>query len=137
MKIVGLLFLLFLTPFVLALTVGDATTPGRVENENLVSDRDEDPEVPVFGNVQNDGAGNVTVVWTEVTTDTQGNPVTIHMYELRYREVGTTVYTLITIPPAFVGHSLTETTGSYEGYVEAVGDDGFIATAGTFTFEVN
>lgn len=120
----------------MGLTFQNTVTPGRVVDGNLVSDRDQEPDVPIFGNVQNSGSGNVTIVWSEVTADSQGNPITLLNYELRYREVGTIEYTLILVPPAFVGHSLTESAGNYEGFVQAVSTGGYISTPATFTFNV-
>jgi len=130
------ILLLLLPAVLLALTVGDVTTSGRTVDGNSVSDYDEDGEQPVFGNIENAGSGNTTITWSEVTTDTNGNPVTIHNYEIRYKEAAETVYTTIVVPPQFVGHSFTLSPGSYSGFIEAVTDSGYISTDSTFTFEV-
>lgn len=120
-----------------ALTVTDVVTPGRTVNGNMVSDAEEDPEVPVFGDIQNSSnGGNVTISWSAVTTDGNGDPITLHSYELRYKRTTDTVYTHIMVPPQFVGHALTLTTGSYEGNVFAVDDQGVLSIASTFNFEV-
>jgi hypothetical protein len=132
-----LLFLSFIIPFCLALTVTDVVTPGRSVNGNMVSDADEDPEQPVFGNIQNSGQGeNVTILWSAVTTDANGNPITLHSYELRYKLTTDTIYTQIMVPPQFVGHALTLSSGSYEGNVFAVDSNGVLSPASTFSFEV-
>lgn len=128
---------LFLTlPFLLALTVTDTVTPGRVVNGNLVSDADPEPDVPIFGDIQNSGSGNVTLSWAPVTTDEDGNPVTILLYELRYRVVGAEFYELVTVPGNFVGHSLTLSTGSYEFKVNSIDSNGVISTSANSTFTV-
>lgn len=131
-----LLVLLLFIPFLLALTVTDVVTPGRTVDGNMVSDYDEDGETPIFGNVQ--GTGGTTIVWNQVTTDTNGNPITVKNYELRYRLVGNNEYILIVVPGEFTGHSLTLSAGSYEGLIEAVDTSGLITTtAATFNFTVN
>lgn len=129
--------LLLFVPFFLALTVTDVVTPGRVSNGTLISDYDEDPEVPVFGNIQNSGNGNVTITWAQVTQDTQGNPITLKNYELRYKITTDTVYTLVIVPPEFVGHALTLTSGNYQYYVSAVDSNGNISDSAIETFTVN
>lgn len=134
-----LLLLLFLPIIVFALTVRDVTTPGRVVDGNLVSDANPNPEVPVFGNIQNSGNGNVTIGWSEVTTDSNGDPITVAMYEIRYNTdalVATGVYNVIAVPPEFTGHSLTVAAGSYSGYVEAYDSNGYSSILSNFTFEV-
>lgn len=126
-----------LVPFLTALTVTDVVTPGRTVNGNVVSDRDEDGESPVFGDIQNSGNGNVDLTWSQVTVDTAGNPITVLLYELRYKLTGDTEYTLVTVPPNFVGHSLQLSAGDYEADVVAVGTNGKLSATSTITFTVN
>ena len=134
MRKILLLFLLLFAGTLYALTVRDSVIDGRTVNGKNVSDRDTDPEIPSFGNVQ--GSGNVTITWTEVNTDSNGDPLSVYYYELRYRLVGNVEYTTITVPAQFTGHALTLSAGSYEGFVEAVSSAGVISTDSTFTFEV-
>ena len=134
MRNIALIFLLLFTTLAYSLTFTDAVIDGRTVGGNIVSDRDTDPETPAFGNVQ--GSGNVTITWGEVNTDSNGDPLTVYYYELRYRTVGSTEYTAITIPAGFTGHALTLGTGSYEGFVEAISSAGVISTDAIFTFEV-
>lgn len=128
--------LILILPFILALTVTDTVTPGRVVDGNLVSDAVEDGEQPIFGNVL--GSGSTTITWAQVTVDANGDPVTIKNYELRYRAVGSTEYTLVVVPSEFTGYATTLSAGNYEGTLEAVTDTGYVsATAGTLNFTVN
>ena len=130
------LFLLSL-PLILALTVTDTVTKGRVVNGTLVSDADEEQEVPVFGDIQNsENGGNVTLSWSAVTSNENGDPITVLLYELRYKLTSATEYTVVTVPPNFVGHALTLTAGSYEAIVEAVDTNGNLSTASNTTFTV-
>ena len=130
-----LLSLLLIAPLAIALTVTDVTTPGRVENGSLVSNAEEDTPPPAFGNIQ--GSGNVTIGWDPVSVDDQGQQITLKSYELRIRLVGAPTYTFIAVPPEFTGHALTLSAGDYEGFVEAIGISGYIATAATFNVTVN
>lgn len=130
-----ILSLLLLAPLAYALIVDDVVTPGRVENGSLVSNAEEDPPPPAFGNIQ--GSGNVTIGWDPVVADDQGQPITLKSYELRIRLVGAPTYTFIAVPPEFTGHALTLSAGDYEGFVEAIGVSGYIATAATFNVTVN
>lgn len=129
------LSLLLIPTLAIALTVTDVVTPGRVENGSLVSDAEEDAPPPAFGNIQ--GSGNVTIGWDPVVADDQGQPITLKSYELRIRLVGAPTYTFIAVPPEFTGHALTLSAGDYEGFVEAIGVSGYIATAATFNLTVN
>ena len=95
----------------------------------------EDAPPPAFGNIQ--GSGNVTIGWDPVVADDQGQPITLQSYELRIRLVGAPPYTFIAVPPEFTGHALTLSAGDYEGFVEAIGVSGYIATAATFNLTVN
>lgn len=136
-KIAKILVFCLSIPFLLALTVTDTVIKGRVAGGNLISDADEDQEVPVFGDIQNSGnGGNVTITWSAVTQDDEGNPITVLLYELRYKLNTDPDYTLVTVPPTFVGHALTLTAGSYSAKVEAVDTNGNISTAATTTFTV-
>lgn len=122
-----------------AVTVQNTVSKGRTVDGNVVSDVDEQPEVPVFGNFFDPVTTDVntaTISWSQVTADTNGAPVTIVNYEVRYRIVGTTEYQVVLVPAAFTGLATDFAVGSYEGYVEAVATNGWVSQASTFTFEV-
>lgn len=121
------------------LQVGDTVTPGRVVDGNLVSDAVEDGESPIFGDVFDPITTDIntaTIRWSPVVVDSDGNPITLYNYEIRYRIVGQTEYSVIIVPANYAGVSNAFSVGSYEGYVEAVASDGWISPRSNFTFEV-
>ena len=135
MKKTLLLILLALSSVSIAVTVTDVTTPGRSVGGNIVSDADEDPEVPIFGNVF--GSGSHTISWAQVSTDENGDPVNIVTYEIRYKESAETEYTVVSIPSAYAGYATTLSAGSYSGFIEAVDDSGWISSPENFSFTIN
>jgi len=127
-------------PLVFAVTVQNTISQGRSVGGNVVSDVDVDPEVPVFGNIFDpilSDTNNATILWSQVTTDSNGDPITLINYEVRYRIVGAVEYSVILVPAAFSGLSTVFSVGSYEGYIEAVASNGWVSPASAFTFEVN
>jgi len=122
-----------------ALEVTDTVTPGRVDNGNLVSDAVADGEQPIFGDVFDPitaDTNNATIRWSPVVTDSNGDPITLYVYEVRHRLVGDTEYEVIIVPANYAGVTSNFSTGSHEGYVEAVAADGWISPRSNFTFEV-
>ena len=134
LSIVSFCCALAVSTAVYALTVGDVTTDTRAVDGNMVSDYDPNPPAPVFGSVF--GTGNVTITFAEVLVDTNGGQITPYNYEIRYRVVGTTVYTVAAVPAQYTGYAFTASTGSYEGNIVAVDTGGNVSAPSNFTFEV-
>jgi hypothetical protein len=117
------LILLLIAPLTaLALTVQDVTISARVVGGNWVSDR-----IPT-----------ITLNWVAPTTDTDGNPLTITRYELRYKSTVDQVYSVVVLPADAVSYEMSGlSSGSYTGILEVVDAQGTFSTAAQFNWSAN